>query len=479
MGNKAKGWTSKVGAGAARVAQRGVALGLIGLMAPMATADLWAQQDYPPPPPADYGYGAPQQGAAYQALPPDQLDQLVAPIALYPDSLVAQILAASTYPAQVAGAEQFLQQYGGAPPEQIAQMADQQPWDPSVKALTAFPQVLGNLSQNMQWSTALGNAYYNQPQDVMSAVQAMRQRAYAAGSLRPTPQLAVDYAPGAIVIAPVSPTVVYVPYYNPWVVYGGPIAPWRGYYYHPPVGLALGVGLAIGFTAGVVIGAFTHFGWGFHSWAPDWRAHTVVYQHNTYISRSVTVINHGNYGGFDRNPQARAFNQAQAARFDGGMNRGVGGGNFARPGAGGFNGGARPGGSYGQAGAYNRPAGSAGVDPRSQSNYRGGGTTAGYGQAGGGYNRSAGAAGAQFNGAGNRPTGATAGQFHGGAREGNYGGNRTAQPSYAGGGARPQAQFNGGGHEQSHAESHSSGGHDSHGGGGGHESHGGGGHEHR
>ena len=292
--------------------RQAIASALMLFLVPLSIGDVYAQ-DAPPPPPPDYGA---QQGSAYQPLPPEELNRLVAPIALYPDSLVAQVLAASTYPAQVAAAEQFVQQSGGTPPEQLAQMADQQPWDPSVKALTAFPQVLENLNQNIQWATQLGNAYYNQPQDVMSAVQAMRQNAYAAGNLRPTEQLNVQYAPGAIVIEPVSPEVVYVPYYNPWVVYGAPIEPWGYYhYYGPPRGIGFGAGLAIGFGVGIAIGAFGHFGWGFHSWAPNWGARTVVFNHNTYISNSVTVVNHGNYGGFDRNPQARAFNHVQAAQF--------------------------------------------------------------------------------------------------------------------------------------------------------------------
>ena len=292
--------------------RQAVASALMLFLVPLSIGDVYAfGQDAPPPPP-DYN----GQGSAYQPMEPEDLNRLVAPIALYPDSLVAQTLAASTYPAQVASAEQFVQQSGGAPPEQLAQMADQQPWDPSVKALTAFPQVLQNLNQNMQWTTQLGNAYYNQPQDVMTAVQVMRDRAYRAGNLRRTEQLNVVYNPGAIVIEPVSPEVVYVPYYNPWVVYGPPVAPWGYYhYYGPPRSVGFGVGLAIGFGVGIAVGAFTHFGWGYHSWAPNWGARTVVYNHNTYISNSVTVVNHGNYGGFDRNPQARAFNRGESVRF--------------------------------------------------------------------------------------------------------------------------------------------------------------------
>ncbi len=306
--------------GAGRRAQQAIAGVLAAAMLPMSLGTAWGQDGAPPPPP-DYGnQGYDNQAPSnYQPLAPEQINQLVAPIALYPDSLVAQVLAASTYPAQLTSAEQFVQANGNYPPDQLAQLADQQPWDPSVKALVAFPQVLSDLNRNMGWTTQLGNVYYNQPQDVLGAVQTMRQRAYAAGNLRSTPQLAVNYDPGDIVIQPVSPAVVYVPYYNPWVVYGAPVPVYAGYYYGgPPRGIAFAAGLAIGFGVGIAIGAFTHFGWGYHNWAPNWGSRTVVFNHNTYISRSVTVVNHGYYGGFDRNPQARAFNQQQAIRYGGG-----------------------------------------------------------------------------------------------------------------------------------------------------------------
>jgi hypothetical protein len=306
-----------------------LACSLAYLMIPLGIGDVFAQSAPPPPPdqgqyqdqapPApDQQYGDQDQGPppqAYNALSPDQLDQLVAPIALYPDALVAQILAASTYPSQVADADHFVQANQGLPPDQLGQMANGMNWDPSVKALVAFPSVLANLDRNLNWTTALGNAYYNQPQDVMSAVQDMRQRAYAAGNLRSGQQMAVDYEPGNIVIAPVNPAVVYVPWYNPWVVYGAPIVAWGGWYAPPrPVGLYIGAGIAIGFGIGIGIGLWNHWGWGWHSWGMGWHDHTVVYQRNVFISRSVTVVNHGYYGHFDRNPAARAYNHNMAMR---------------------------------------------------------------------------------------------------------------------------------------------------------------------
>jgi hypothetical protein len=307
--------------------KKAVACSLAYLMIPLGMGDLYAQEAPPPPPdqgqyqeqappPPDqgqYDQGPPPQ--AYNALSPDQLDQLVAPIALYPDSLVAQILAASTYPGEVADADHFLQANQGVPPDQLGQMVNGMNWDPSVKALIAFPSVLANLDRNLQWTTQLGNAYYNQPQDVMSAVQDMRQRAYASGNLRSGSQIAVNYAPGDIVIAPANPEVVYVPWYNPWVVYGAPIAPWGGFYVAPrPVGLYLAAGIALGFGIGIAIASWNHWGWGWHSWGVGWGAHTVVYQRNVFISRSVTVVNHGYYGHFDRDPAARAYNHNVAMR---------------------------------------------------------------------------------------------------------------------------------------------------------------------
>jgi hypothetical protein len=305
---KQEGWSARV-AGAAR---RGMAALLVYTMIPLGMGDVYAfGQEAPPPPDQMYDQGpAPQ---AYQPLSPEQLNQLVAPIALYPDSLVAQVLAAATYPSQVVDADRWVESYGGAPPEQLAEMANNMPWDPSVKSLTAFPSVLNNMEQNLDWTTQLGNAYYNQPQDVMNAVQYMRQVAYQDGRLRSTPQLYVTYEPGYVTIVPANPAVVYVPYYDPWVVYGRVIVghPWYPYYYAPPRGVVIGA-FGLGFGAGIAVGVFSHWGWGCDHWHPDWHNRTIIYNRTTYISRSVTVINHGYYGRFDRNPQAREFNRSVA-----------------------------------------------------------------------------------------------------------------------------------------------------------------------
>ncbi len=238
-----------------------------------------------------------QDPGAYAPLDASQLDQLVAPIALYPDALVAQVLTASTFSDQVSNADNWIHQNEGMPPDQMGAAVDTMPWDPSVKALVEFPTVLDNMARNNGWTAALGNAYYNQPGDVMNAVQAMRFQAQQAGTLRGTAQERVYANGGLIVIEPVNPGMVYVPYYNPWVVYGAPVPAWSGYYWGgPPAGVAFGGGLAIGFGVGIGVGLFSHFGWGYNAWSPNWRGGVVVYNHNTYISRSTTVVNHGNFG---------------------------------------------------------------------------------------------------------------------------------------------------------------------------------------
>jgi hypothetical protein len=321
-------WTRRFGATCLDLGRRGIALSLIWLLVPLSMPAS-AQQQVPPPPPPDQQQGPPpgqqDQGPppqAWTALSPDQLNELVAPIALYPDSLVAQVLAAATYPEQVADADHFVQDNQGVPPGQLAQMADGQPWDPSVKALTAFPSVLANMDRNLDWTTQLGNAYYNQPQDVMDAVQAMRQQAYQRGDLRTTPQEVVQYEPTGIVIAPANPDVVYVPYYDPWAVWG--FRPWYAWYAPPrPPGLFFVGGLALGFGIGVVLTAWRPWGWGWGHWGFAWGPHPyVMYNHYTYVSRSVTVINRGHYGYFDRHPGAREFNRQYAHNYDAAYHRG-------------------------------------------------------------------------------------------------------------------------------------------------------------
>jgi Protein of unknown function (DUF3300) len=274
------------------------------------------QQPYPAygQAPMQQGYGQPQM--QMQPLSAQQLEQLVAPIALYPDPLVAQVLTASTYPAQVTDADRWRQAQGYAPSDQIAAGADAQNWDPSVKALTAFPQVLAEMDRNVRWTTDLGNAYYNQPQDILQAVQVMRQRAQAAGNLQSTPQETVSYDQGNIELAPANPQVVYVPAYNPWGVYGQPISPYPGFSVLGALGSFFGSS-PVSFGLGILMTAFNHTSFGFIGWGLSWLAQAVLFHQSNYFSHSTTVADWGfPHGG------RRAFAQpGTMARGSNGYNR--------------------------------------------------------------------------------------------------------------------------------------------------------------
>jgi hypothetical protein len=270
------------------------------------------QQGYPQSDPQQYGqqpYGQQPQYGQPQGLNAEQLEQLVAPVALYPDALLAQILAASTYPAQISAAAQWLRSMGNAPPDQIAAAASAQTsWDPSVKALTAYPQVLDMLTQNLQWTTSLGNAYYNQPQDLLQTVQVMRQRAQSSGNLQSTPQEQVTDNQGYIAVAPANPQTVYVPTYNPWVVYGQPVVAYPGYTPLDTIGAV--VGTAVQYGLSFAVGAFLHTPFGLLSWGLDWLGSAILFNHGPWCSRSVTVADWGfPHGG------PRAFRGGEFARY--------------------------------------------------------------------------------------------------------------------------------------------------------------------
>jgi uncharacterized membrane protein YgcG len=241
-----------------------------------------------------------QSGVSSAAAPPyaqqtpEELQRLVAPIALYPDSLVAQILVASTFPEQVVEADRFAQANPNLKGEALAKSVDQQPWDPSVKALTAFPSVLGNMDRNLSWTSSLGDAYYNQQQDVMDAIQVMRQQAEQAGNLKTAPQQVVTTQGSTIIIEPANPDIVYIPAYDPWLIYGYSILPWPGWYEYPGIWfggpyLSFGIGFGIGFFGG--------FAWGWPHWGFDWHHHYPVFDHNRYFSRSTTFYNRSSFYG--------------------------------------------------------------------------------------------------------------------------------------------------------------------------------------
>jgi hypothetical protein len=251
----------------------------------------------------------------------EQVQQLAAPIALYPDSLVAQILAASTYPAEVVDASHWMQQHSGLDGQVLADAVDPQPWDPSVKALTQFPSVLDNMNRNLAWTSALGDAYVNQPQDVLNAVQLLRQRAQAAGNLQSNSEQTVTAQDQTIDIEPANPAIVYVPSYDPWLAYGAPLVaypgwvPYPGDFYNGP-GLYYGAGIGIGFLAA--------FGWGWHNWGFDWRDRRLTFRDEPFLSHSRTFFNRRDFaergaqfdrgdGHFDQRP--RDFNRGGERPF--------------------------------------------------------------------------------------------------------------------------------------------------------------------
>jgi len=277
-----------------------------------------------------YGQPSDSPGGAADVAPmtTSQLRSLVAPIALYPDPLVAQILAAATFPDQVAVAEYWLQQHHGLTGSTLMEAVNGQSWDASVKALTQFPSVLDNMAKNLNWASSLGEAYHNQPAEVMTAIQMLRAQAKAQGNLHSGPQITVSQpSPEAIVIEPTNPQVVYVPQYNPGLIYGIPyVTP--GYTSTGPAGALLG------FDAGVAVGALGAgcCGWGWGSWNDNWSGGTVVYNHNDFYGNAAW---HGGYynGGY-RNGYGyhNAYNRAVAdnrgyasreADLDGVRNRGL------------------------------------------------------------------------------------------------------------------------------------------------------------
>jgi len=257
---------------------------------------------------------------------PEQLQQLVAPIALYPDSLVAQVLAASTYPEQVVEADRWVQAHPDLKGDALGKAVDPQPWDPSVKALTAFPSVLGNMDKNLSWTSSLGDAYFNQQQDVMDAVQVMRRRAQESGNLKTTPQQTVTSQGSTIIVEPASPEVVYVPAYDPWVVYGDPIVAWPGWYPYPGIWYA---GPYPWFGVGFEIGWFGGWGWGWHHWGCDWHDRGIMHDHHRYYSRSNTFYNRNTFYR-DRNERDRLNGGRAEVHGDRGEMRDRGG-SEARP----------------------------------------------------------------------------------------------------------------------------------------------------
>jgi len=290
-----------------RVLEKGMALLLSWCLAFVSVGDGFAYQTGAPPLP-------PQ--AAQQS--PEQLQQLVAPIALYPDSLVAQILAAATHPDEVVKAEEWMEKHKNTEPEKLAKDVNKEHWDPAVKAMTQFPAVLANMNQNLAWTSELGDAYVNQSVALNQAIQTMRQKAQQAGNLKTTPQETVTNNNKTIVIEPAQPDFVYVPQYDPWLVYGYPLAifpgwyPYAGLYWDGP-GIYWGLGFGLGLFAG--------FGWGWGNWGYDWHGGRAIYNHGGYISHSHSIVDRSGFradrGDFGHSGNFRGSEGMRSGAFSG------------------------------------------------------------------------------------------------------------------------------------------------------------------
>ncbi|SDE44154.1 DUF3300 domain-containing protein [Paraburkholderia lycopersici] len=224
-----------------------------------------AQAQMPPSMPVPVQQTAPQ-------ITPQELDAMLAPIALYPDPLVAQILMAATYPLEVVEADRWRQEPANASieGEQLTSVLDQQAWDPSVKSLVPFPQILHMMDSNLEWTERLGNAFLDDEAAVMDSVQRLRQRAEAAGKLVSTPQQVVSTNDGVVVIEPANPDIVYIPVYDPMVVYGAwPYPAFPPFYFPEFFGGVIVGGFGFGWIGFATIGPL----WGWNHW--DWRRHHI------------------------------------------------------------------------------------------------------------------------------------------------------------------------------------------------------------
>lgn len=267
-------------------------------------------------------------------IPGDQLDSLVAPIALYPDPLLAQVLAASTYPLELMELRQWLERNQGLKDKALVDAVEKQDWDPSVQAMAPLPDVVKRLTDDVKWTTDLGNAFLAQQPDVMNAVQRMREKAKGNGNLKSSAQQTVETKvvdnKNVIVVEQADPQVIYVPSYNPTVVYGAPAYPYPPIYYPPPGYYAAGI--AISFGVGLAMGAAWGGGWG---WGCGWGGNNniTINNNNNFINNSnrqnfnsnrQNINNRGN-NNWQHNPKHRGgapySNRATADRFGGNTRR--------------------------------------------------------------------------------------------------------------------------------------------------------------
>jgi len=262
-----------------------------------------------PPPNQQMPGGAPP-GQPTQILNPNQLDSLVAPIALYPDPILSQVLVASTYPLEIVEAERWLIQNSSLQGKALVDAAAKQSWDASVQALVILPDLLKRLNQDITWTSDLGNTFLAQQEGVMEAVQRMRQRAQSAGALQSNKEQQVTTSTQGgntyIEIVPASPQVVYVPVYNPVAVWGPPAYyPYPPIYYPPYTGGIIAAS-AISFGVGIAVGAIWSGGWGGWGWGCGWGRNNVVINNNFIRSNNFNRVNVANGNNWVHNPVHRA-----------------------------------------------------------------------------------------------------------------------------------------------------------------------------
>ena len=242
-----------------------------------------------------------QQAAQAPVFKQEELDQILAPIALYPDSLVAQILMASTYPLEVVQADRFAKQNASLKGEALTKALESQSWDASVKSLVNFPQVLTMMNAKLDWTQKLGDAFLAQQKPVMDTIQSLRAKAKAAGNLMTTKEQTVIVEKKIIKIEPASPQVIYVPAYNPTVVYGAwPYPAYPPYYYYPPGYVATAT--AFSFMAGMAVGAAWGYAWG----NTNWNGGSV----NINNSQNININNNINRQNYSSQTVQQRYNQA-------------------------------------------------------------------------------------------------------------------------------------------------------------------------
>jgi len=275
--------------------ERGRALLALVLAALLAPGEAVAMALQEPAPSAEPASAAPAQEPEV-TLSPDQLDSLVAPIALYPDPLLGQVLVASTYPLELVQLQQWMVKNDKLKDKALADAVAKQPWDPSIQNMAALPDVVKRLSDEIQWTTDLGNAFLSQQSDTMDAVQRMRKKAQDMGTLKSSEHMKVETQvvenKSVIIVEQAQPEVIYVPSYDPVVVYGAAAYPYPPLYYPPYYGAGAAVAAGvIGFGVGLAIGA----AWGGGGWGYGcgWGGNDININRNNNFNRN-TNINGGN-----------------------------------------------------------------------------------------------------------------------------------------------------------------------------------------